>query len=709
MSVCSICRFQIVDSTTTICPNCGAPVRSHADDNEYEPADDQVSHGESTDYTPQSNTPQIQDEDSIQICDPGDLLYSQNQTEPVSSDQEEEGLIGDSAPPPPSEEKSSEDEDGETNGSIQKLSEEQIKNIRSDMLSRDDEDDDYVSPNDAAAIMSGLTHGLPKDKPADNGFEQTNKIPTVPATSPESDSTPSPTADEETKESAITQSPPVRRVAYFHKNFIQLTGPFNPAMGDELIIGERFYLLKPKKIKSQYTIAAFAAVMVIVLFLIGKQFVSPTMPGQGSIIGVILDENDQPYINGAEIRIPDNGKKVVSDPLGFFRFESLPPGIYKMVYTLSNGTTMSENISVVDGEITTLTLGGTEDYDFTEEEPAPVRQKAYAKGTDNPNPPPANQASSSANKSEPKATKAEKQYSALKLKANVSEAKLTVNGQVLGVGNLTYKKLGPGTHTVEVSKSGYVTWKGKVKLSENETYALRVALEPVTTTNATTNKPEEPTYTAEDFFQSGKTMLADGNSSAAISDFTEAITMSPSMADAYALRAEAYIMAGKNEQAVMDYVRSGEIHTNQKRLESGLKMFNKALDIDDKSVAALLNVGDYYRRKGDRDEALRYYKNVLRYDKSNFRASLESGKLYFAMGKNRDADKRLRDAKDANPNDPQVYHYLMLNYFARDDFSRVKETFAEFKANTTSQDVDSYKSNIKNDAILRIVGEYERP
>ncbi|MEZ5359172.1 MAG: PEGA domain-containing protein [Candidatus Zixiibacteriota bacterium] len=730
MSVCSICRFQIVDNSTTVCPNCGAPIEAKKDDEEYESSDNALSSDNATDYDPGYSSVPAPDEDSIQICNPGDMLYQDNAAPepPRPAPQEEESdyasqPIGDSTAMPPEPE--IEDElPPENTGALKKLSEEQINDIRSNLMNPAD---DVARPADAAQIIHGFDGYNKPDSDhqedretedtrdsSENSSAQAGSLAAAaapPAFLYDSGSADGKNQSPDDQSQSFETSPQVRRVAYFHKNFIQLTGPYMPATGEELNIGDHHYLLKPKKIKTQYTYAAFAVLLVLVLFLIGKQFISPTMPGQGTIIGMILDEQNNPYINGIEIRIPEIGKKVMTDAQGFFHFEDVQPGIYRLSYTLGDGTVINESISVVDGQITMLSVGGDdiEQYAAQDTKPAPARN-TYAQTPSQPTQQKQSNTTAKQN-DEPKQKPAEKQYANVKLNANVSDAKLMMSGEVLGSGNLTYRKLAPGKHKVMVSKDGYTPWKGTITLKENDTYALNVNLEKISQASTKQSQPKqkEPTYSANDFFESGRAMFTDGNAQAAVGDFTEAIRLDPSMADAYVGRAKANESLGNTGSAVDDYVRAGEIFTMQNRIEQGFKLFEQAQSLDDKSISAMLNLASYYANKKDRSEALRYYRNVLRQDDNNFTANYESGKIYYAMGKNRDADKRLRKAKEVNPGHPYVYHYLMLNYFARDDFTNVKEAYAEFKSNTSESDVEDFKSNMKYDAILRIVGEYERP
>jgi Flp pilus assembly protein TadD len=119
--------------------------------------------------------------------------------------------------------------------------------------------------------------------------------------------------------------------------------------------------------------------------------------------------------------------------------------------------------------------------------------------------------------------------------------------------------------------------------------------------------------------------------------------------------------------------------------------------------------GGLFQLRDDRTNALADYERVLKLDKDNFQANLELGKIYLAAGQNKDADKRLRKAQELNPNAPEVYHLLMLNYFARDDFAKVKKTYADFCLNVPGDQIEAFKADPKYDALLRIIGEYQRP
>jgi len=719
LPTCPVCGYLIIDESATVCPDCGARIKAEVVENEENETPEVRLEEENTDartpsYSDHSSTPSGGSEELIQLCDPGEFIGAAEETsDPEKPDDKPIGQTSSPLPPqvesPAGQEDTQAGANDENTDKLKKLSPEQAEQIRSSLVS-DPNKSSSATPEDASRMMTNVPKnptGPEDDQKAESGADPeddaTSRQPSDPSPENQPDAADSSEPSTQAFE-GVQKTPSVRRIAYFHKNFIQLTGAVHPSTGEELVIDDRYYLLKPKKIKHQYTIIAFSALLAILLFLIGRQFISPTLPGSGSVIGVALDEDGRPLISGSEVSLPEAGKKVKTDAQGFFRFDNVPTGTYFIRCSAPNETVGMDNVSVVNDKTTTLMIS----LGLQEERPSatassggytapPVsagRQQVQPQKTREEPPQKSQKTQKAASK---------KEYSSLRLKSNVESPRLVAGSQVLGVGNLTYKKLKPGKHRVEVTKDGYKKWKGTVNLKPNKTYVLDVTLEKLQ------QEPAKPTYSAEDFYQSGLAMLTDGNTASAIEDFTEAINLKPSMADAYANRARAYQIAGSALSAENDYVRAGEIFASQKRYETARQMFSGGLDLNKKSIPALINMAGLYKNKNDNDKAIKTYKEILKYDKNNFRANFELGKLYFSMHKNKWADKYLRNAHDADPNIPEVYHYLMLNYFARDDFRKVKKTYADFKLSVSEDKFEQFKDNPRFEPIIRVVGEYERP
>jgi len=710
LSSCQICRYQVMDDSVTVCPNCGAQIGTAKVDPQEETTPEihlqDVHAGSETNSTDRSVSPKgPRPDDQIEICDPGDIIGAAPDSEirrPRNAVQRPT-IIRPKATPLPVTGEQPKAENGPAEA-LQRLSPEQAEKIRSSLLTNAD---GPACPEDATALFHKIN-----SRPAGSQPEpMTASDSPVPVSQEEGEAaqqTSSPPASSDTADiqpEAVSpgphHSPTARKIAYFHRNFIQLTGAHHLNTGEEVVISGHHYLLKPKKLTRQVTILAGSLVIILALFIIGKQVISPTLPGKGAIVGLLVDANGRPISSGVEVALPETGRKAMTDALGFFRFEDVGTGAYTLRIIYPDGSIGTEHASVIGDQVTTLRLGAGTPR-MAAATPLPVTESYVSSGTMTAQvsaPPPPGDSPQPQEKSSGR-----KGTSALKLSANLDDARLTLDGEVLGVGNLVYKKLNPGKHTLTVSRDGYLSWKGAVALKADETYDLAVTLEAVKASTAT-----EPAYSADDFYQSGRNALAGGNAASAIEDFTEAIKLKPSMPDGFTGRAEAYAASGDAIAAEADYVHAAEVYTAQKRYQTAQELLERVLAANKESISAQLALADLYWKQSDNAKTIDAYNKVLKLDKQNFRANFELGKVYFAMANNKEADKRLRKAQEIDPRVPEVYHFLMLNYFARDDFGKVKKAYADFKAVVPEDQVRSFKEDPRFDAIVRIVGEYERP
>lgn len=487
-----------------------------------------------------------------------------------------------------------------------------------------------------------------------------------------------------------------RGVAYFLKNYIQVQGDTELHDHDELTINERTYVLRKKKFSSKATFGAAAVVFTVVLLFLSSLVVMRDTD-HGSVIGVVLDSQQQPYAQGATIRFPDLGKSYTSNPQGFFRTDPLPPGSHKIEFAVDGGPAFVDYATVTADDITTITLrpGDAPPVELAQEPASPTSNPAPERSMAN-----RNQTEPIESPSQP-VTEPTRANARLTLAANVEGARLAIDGSVVGAGNLTFTRLKPGSHSYSVSKEGYETASGTVDLAGGKTSLLAVTL-----TEAKAVAPAKPQSSpAELAYAEGQAALTDKNYSEAITAFSNAIAENPNYGVAHLGRGKAYQMTGQKAQAHDDYIRAAEIYRFKKDYDQAVMAYNKAIEADPKSVTAYLGRGDLYLEKQEEIAATADYETVIRLDRRNTQAYIGLGEARYSQGNFSKAIKHFRDAKDLAPNNPQVYEYLMLAYLGDGDLKNVRKTYEKYKEVAGQEQMDRLAQDKRFSAVLGVVGE----
>lgn len=496
-------------------------------------------------------------------------------------------------------------------------------------------------------------------------------------------------------------------IAYFYKNYIQVMGNQELYPGDDLHINDRCYELNPKQFNRKAIIGGAVSILfAFALFLVGSLFISNAGTGEGEIIGIVLDDAGQPYVQGATIRFPELGKSTNSTPQGFFRSGLVPEGTHKIEYSVDGRLRKVDFATVVGDKITMIALkpSKTEMAAVPSEIQSEPEPPAFTISSE-----PATHKSSqptqaqidkrtpkkSVKSSAPKSKK--KNLAKITLAANIEGARFALDEAVLGAGNLTYSKLKPGKHTYTVSKDGYQPASGTIKLSPGENKTLKIDLNPME------ESEKEKAFSEEDFYYSGLAALKEGNSETAIADLTQAINQRPSHAEAYTARAEAYLLTREKKLAHDDCVRAAEIFQIKKNLNQAITAYNNAIKIDKKSVTAYLGRANTYLAKGEEIAAIADYEVALKLDKRNAQTYYGLGEARFKQGRYKKAAKHFKDARSLDPKNPLTYQYLMLCYLAMDDIKNVKKSFEKFKNVASDEQMNRLRADRKFSAVLRIV------
>ena len=720
MNKCPNCQRVVLDSAAKFCDQCGYTFQEQThptipDTNPNEDDDLEFvvteAHQDSPELVGQEKPATGANDDDLGLQSTADLM--ENEANSNNSEQPEESRmvqgytpIGDSAPPlPPVSEYENNFEPSPITQPLSKQPPsphwtEETKYKKPDTPAEEkDKPPVYLSEAEKKDLISKIenTSPEPEEKPFSNEPIQPPKKAHKPIAPVEFES--------DLPKPAMAKKS--RGLAYFYRNFIQLVGDLQLHENDELAVNERVYVLQEKKLSPKLLAVIATPVFLLILFLIGSQFIRDTGNGQGRIVGMVFDENDQPYLQEAIIRIPELDEAYKSNPQGFFKTDLLPAGSYTVEYIINNAVVGVDHLSIFDGDITTLMLVPQDNYSVEEEIPAskktePVTVSQTSRPTSpapSSAPPPKRESSNNTESSSKpsKNTSTTSKYAKLTLAANIEGARIKLDGSVLGAGNLTYSQLKPGQYTYTVSKEGYQTASGKITLSAGNNSKLTVQLKPMTTAQ------KEASYKETDFYYAAEAAYKEGDYTRAIEDLTKAIDLKNSYADAYLTRGEIYSQTGEREAAHDDFVRAAEILQFRKEINQAITAYNKAIEIDPKSITAHLGRANLYLNKGEEIAAIADYENVIDLDKRNTQAYYGLGEARFKQGYYKKAIKHFKDARSLDPDNPKVYQYLMLSYLGANDIKNVKKSFDKFKDVASDEEFKRMSTDSKYSAVMRVV------
>lgn len=552
-------------------------------------------------------------------------------------------------------------------------------------------------PADLSATQppSGFTRSFPGgDKQPDKQEPEQTPEPALAAfpeqPAPEEDTNRiKPIADPSEQPVEVKKASRARGIAWFWGNYIKLVGNAYLHENDELAAGKKEYLLKPYRLSKKAKMYGAGAAFVVVLLIVGSFFVHPTVGSDGKIVGMVLNQYSQPYVGGARVTISELNKSTTSNTQGFFQFEEVPTGTYQFIFEVKGKVIGKGNATVVAGQETLMTFGnlnpdyaGADEISYAPEEESSEPERPAAKQKDS-------------GKSTSSSKSSKSKYGAIKLAANVDNAKVVVDGKTLGAGNNTYNRINPGQHKVIISKDGYTEYTEVVKVRSGRTATVKANLSP---------RAVEPTeLTAYDYNSRGEGEYASGEYKKAVASFTRAIELDPSSLQAYQNRARAYAQQGIYDKAASDYIRGGEIYRIQGNPEEAVSLFSNALDMDSDNKLALVGRAGARIDKSQYRSARMDYEKALELDDDFYPALLGVGICEYTLGKTKNAEKYFRKAQKANPNDPYVYQYMMLNYFARDDVKKLRRAWSDYKDIASPQDISYVKESPQFQPVLSLI------
>ena len=426
--------------------------------------------------------------------------------------------------------------------------------------------------------------------------------------------------------------------------------------GEAIHYGNQQYMIKPGTIERQTLIISGALGAVILTLLLLLVFSGPPAV-KPALFGVVTNSETKAVLAGVSVSIVQTGASTITDEAGMFKFAGLPDGRYdiKMDGSLYESQTVPTSIRNGESQIVHGSL-------------SPLLQQQAGFATSFPT-------SSGEN-----VVNAGPIFGALKVKCNVTDAMVMVDGKALGSASQTFKRVVPGTHSVEVKREGYVDWAQQVKVDENETTTLTIHLDEV--------KAESPVeYTANDFFQQAEALFAEKKFTEAIGYYTLALAKDNTMVQAYLRRADANEQSGKAMNARADYRSAADLylHANQ---------FTSAIACYDKIIAMAPTASDAYQLRGwakissgSYESGLKDLEKALSFNKEDMQSQFEYGKALYITNNYKESEKALKKIRKFGDDNPEIYGYLALAYLAQGNESDARKSYEAFGKRANSSQI----------------------
>lgn len=477
-----------------------------------------------------------------------------------------------------------------------------------------------------------------------------------------------------------TVSQPVnvsKGVAYFQGSMIRITGGVKLSPGDEIRIKDKEFVLRSKQ-KKHPIIYGLAAVVVF----IGLILFTPLLRSNhnGKLFGVVVEENTRRFIPQAKIYLKEQGKTITTNSLGFFVFETLPPGQYTMETSYAGYQTKREIVTVTRDQVTTIST-----------QLAPVSSSSQAPYLSSPSGQVSQEAASSGMSSTGST------LGAIRIKSNLSDPEILVDHQPVGEGNKAYRKITPGTHTITARKEGYLEWVGEVKVNPGQTLNLEVEL--------SADKNYRPTpQTLSDYVALGKSQINSNDFPSALNSFNQALNLKPDSPEALMGRGSVYLQTGDKTKAVEDLDKAGRLFFNLPDYQNAIICFNSLLTLNDQDPSYSLNRGICFLKLGQYQNSIPDLKRAIKLDAGLLSGYQNLGEAYYETGDYKLATETYKQARKLNPKNPEIYVGLTKAYYSRGDKSEAKKNYKKFEELSTYIDREKMKQDLKWRGILKDIG-----
>ncbi len=398
-----------------------------------------------------------------------------------------------------------------------------------------------------------------------------------------------PAAVESPVPSAVTVVSKSPDVAFIDGNHLYVPNA-TWSSGENVVIQGRTYQLKRKI--SRYPIppklAGIGTACVLVGILFGLMFSSGGDTPTAHIFGVVREMGTGNVLPGVTVALEDGDQMAESDPSGMFYFQELEEGIYTLIATdpIYGKGRMQVTVS---GEPAAIVL----DMQRPPEPVAPVKPPRSVSST------PKKKTKTTTTRTPGTATTRGK----LAVTANVQNAKVYIEKQVLGVGNAVYSGIRPGNRTIKSIAEGFKPWVEQVTIKAGRT----THIEPI----LTSTKPAAPVRrTPEQYAADGRKFMKARQYKAAVEQFNLALNGAES-AQFYAWRADAHVGLKQLAQAERDFMSAVALFQREGKRSRLDDVLSRAVLVVPASSDLRMAYGDYlYQHRKLRDAEKNYRRAV---------------------------------------------------------------------------------------------------
>ena len=474
-----------------------------------------------------------------------------------------------------------------------------------------------------------------------------------------------------------------RGMAFLDKNKIRFAGGFKAYPGDVVRVGEQEYILKTFKKNNLPVFLAGAAIAIFLVVLMVVLGSSPTK-NSGNLVGIVLEKGSQVLLPNATVKINELGKKVVTDNLGFFQFDLLPPGSYTLEASLGGYSPTQSAATVSKRKTSNLAVVLV-----------PTSKDLYSRLDlkEGSTTPPVNLQTPS---------KIERTGN-IKIQSNVSNAVVMLDNNMLGLGNKTFGNITSGPHTLRVTKENYQDWETKIQVKAGVTQTYSVNLNPLKNQPVKFTKPQ----TYEEYLSLANSEYKDGNYNKAASYYSGALSLKTKSGEALMGRADSYLKLQDKKKAVTDYYAAGKIFQENNNHAKAIEAYTGIVEISESNTNAFYERGNSYLQSGRFDKAIKDFETAISQSSKFFLAYLRLGYAHYKAGNFKESVDNYDKARKLNPNSKHVYIGLAKTYQAQGSKSGAKKNYEKFRELTTYVDREALKDDPEWKAVLDFIGVKE--